>query len=261
MKRISLSGCQARESGRNGQKYWLAIMVVSSPNAWWRWENTKQYKVLKLHLQVGLGPYIGLPDNPDTEELMRVWRQSEKMGIRLQPMTLLASLLRSEAEVMALHSRLKLSCIERDLGLFVVAYRNLDPHPTLPLQPYQWLAVDSKAKIQDTRLFVEQLLLYRGEAELAEQFKQWELPRFPVKGDQLKQAGCPPGRLMSVVLNKLKTLWKEGNFEISSDELVKAIPGILDSIDPAELEREANKMQSGPRLSSKERKRMRKESR
>ena len=87
------------------------------------------------------------------------------------------------------------------------------------------------------------------------------MPRFPVKGDQLKQAGCPPGRLMSVVLNKLKTLWKEGNFEISSDELVKAIPGILDSIDPAELEREASKMQSGPRLSSKERKRMRKESR
>ena len=176
-------------------------------------------------------------------------------------MALLASLLRSEAEVMALHNRVKLSCVERDLGLFVVANRSVEPHPTLPLQPYQWLAVDSKAKIQDTRLFVEQLLLYRGEAELAEQFKQWEMPRFPVKGDQLKQAGCPPGRLMSVVLNKLKTLWKEDNFEISSDELVKAIPGILDSIDPAELEREASKMQSGPRLSSKERKRMRKESR
>ena len=193
--------------------------------------------------------------------MMRVWHQSEKMGRRLQPMALLASLLRSEAEVMALHNRLKLSCIERDLGLFVAANRNLEPHPTLPLQPYQWLAVDSKAKMQDTFLFVEQLLLYRGEAELAEQFKQWEMPRFPVKGDQLKQAGCPPGRLMSVVMTKLKTMWKEANFEMSTEELVKAIPAILDSIDPAELDREASKMQSGPRLSSKERKRMRKESR
>ena len=176
-------------------------------------------------------------------------------------MALLASLLRSEAEVMALHNRLKLSCIERDLGLFVAANRNMESHPTLPLQPYQWLAVDSKAKMQDTLFFVEQLLLYRGEAELAEQFKRWEMPRFPVKGDQLKQAGCPPGRLMSVVMTKLKTMWKEANFEISTEELVKAIPGILDSIDPTELDREASKIQSGPRLSSKERKRMRKESR
>ena len=217
--------------------------------------------MLKFPLKVGLGPYIGLPENPDTEELMRVWHQCEKMGERLQPMALLASLLRTEAEVMELHNRLKLSCIERDLGLFVAANRNMEPHPTLPLQPYQWLAVDSKAKMQDTLLFVEQLLLYRGEAELAEQFKQWEMPRFPVKGDQLKQAGCPPGRLMSVVMTKLKTIWKEANFEISTEELVKAIPGILDSIDPAELDREASKIQSGPRLSSKERKRMRKESR
>ena len=190
-----------------------------------------------------------------------MWHQSEKMGVRLQPMALLASLLRSEAEVMELHGRLKLSCIERDLGLFVVANRNLDVNPTLPLQPYQWLAVDSRAKLQDTQLFVEQLLLYKGEPELAEQFKQWEVPRFPVKGDQLKQAGCPPGRLMSVVMTKLKTLWKEANFEISTDALVEAIPSILDSIDPAEMNREASKTQSGPRLSSKERKRMRKESR
>ena len=44
-----------------------------------------------------------------------------------------------------------------------------------------------------------------------------------------------------------------------TDELVQAIPGILDSIDSAEMDREASKTQSGPRLSSKERKRMRKE--
>ena len=208
-----------------------------------------------------MGPFIGLSPDPNVDELMKVWNKSEAIGMRLQPMALLASLLRSEAEVMSLHNRLKLSCIERDLGLFIVANRNVELNPTLPLQPYQWLAVDSRAKLQDTRLFVEQLLLYRGEVDLIEQFKMWEMPKFPVKGDQLKQAGCPTGRLMSVVMNKLKNLWKESNFESSTDELVQAIPGILESIDPAELDRENSKTQSGPRLSSKERKRMRKESR
>ena len=155
---------------------------------------------MKLFLQVGLGPFIGLSPDPNVDELMKVWNKSEAIGMRLQPMALLASLLRSEAEVMSLHNRLKLSCIERDLCLFIVANRNVEPNPILPLQPYQWLTVDSRAKLQDTRLFVEQLLLYRGEVDLIEQFKMWEVPKFPVKGDQVKQAGCPTGRLMSVVM-------------------------------------------------------------
>lgn len=212
-------------------------------------------------VQVGLGPYIGLPEDPNTEELMRVWRQSETRGVRLLPMALLVALLRSEEEVLKLHGRLKLSCVERDLGLFIVQNRNLEQDDARPLRPYQWLAVDSRAKAADTRTFISQLMLYRGEAELLAPFQEWEVPRFPVKGDQLKEAGCPPGRLMSVVIARLRALWKEGDFLTPVEELVAEVPAILETIDLAELDRERGKHQGGPRLSSKERKRLRKDSR
>merc|ERR1711962_1182716 len=161
---------------------------VSGERIWTEWAKilvgNHGGQLTKCMIEVGLGPFIGLSPDPNVDELIKVWNKSEAIGMRLQPMALLASLLRSEAEVMSLHNRLKLSCIERDLGLFIVANRNVEPNPTLPLQPYQWLAVDSRAKLQDTRLFVEQLLLYRGEVDLIEQFKMWEMPKFPVKGDQ-----------------------------------------------------------------------------
>ena len=77
----------------------------------------------------------------------------------------------------------------------------------------------------------------------------------------MKEAGCPPGRLMSVVITRLRALWKEGDFHTPVEELVAEVPAILETIDLAELDRERGKHQGGPRLSSKERKRLRKDSR
>ena len=42
----------------------------------------------------------------------------------LEPPTLLAALLQTTEEMMALHSRLKLSGFERDMALFVISHRN-----------------------------------------------------------------------------------------------------------------------------------------
>ncbi len=39
------------------------------------------------------------------------------------------------------------------------------PHP-IPLRPYQWLYVDSKARDKDTRLYITQVLKYRGDTHL-----------------------------------------------------------------------------------------------
>lgn len=235
---------------------------VSGERVWLEWRKilvgNHAGELTSCMLDAGLGPYIGLPDEPGTQELMRVWTSSQELGLKLEPMALLVALLASEEQVLALHSRLKLSCQERDMGIFVTQHRGLAPDPQQPLRPYQWLAIDSRAKIQDTRLFIDQLLKYRGSGDLAEQFSQWEMPKFPVKGEELRAAGCPPGRLMSVVQAKLKTVWKEGDFLVGVEELLAAVPGIVDSIDPEELAAEKNR---GAKLSAKERKRQRKESR
>ena len=89
--------------------------------------------------------------------------------------------------MLALHQRLKLSAFERDLGLFVVTHREdtPPPHPQ-PLRPYQQLLADYRAAKRVGKLFIVELLHYRGQHQLAADFQAWELPRFPVNGATLK---------------------------------------------------------------------------
>jgi len=212
---------------------------ISGERIWMEWKKILSGRfsrelTLKM-IQVGLGPYIGLPEHPDTEQFSKVLTQSEQQDLDLEPMTKMAALLRSQEEVMKLHARLKLSAVERDLCLFVVTNRgDMAPHPH-PVRPYQYLAVDSKLKPQDTRMFIEQVLKYRGDVKLLAEFRDWSVPKFGVTGHHLKEAGCPPGKVMSVVLGKLKDEWKMADFRIEVEDLVKRIPSVLDTIDPKQL--------------------------
>eukprot|EP00090_Calanus_glacialis_P011086 TRINITY_DN19564_c0_g1_i1.p1 TRINITY_DN19564_c0_g1~~TRINITY_DN19564_c0_g1_i1.p1 ORF type:complete len:427 (-),score=146.80 TRINITY_DN19564_c0_g1_i1:75-1355(-) len=211
---------------------------ISGERIWMEWKkiligNYAKELTIKM-IEVGLGPFIGLPSEPNIDEFKKVITLCQANQTQLGPTALLAALLKDQTQVMNLHDRLRLSGLERDLCLFVVANRGDIPHPT-PIRPYQFMAVDSKAKVQDTRLFIDQVLKYRGNMDLAKEFSTWEMPRFAVTGNHLKEAGCPPGRIMSLILGKLKETWKESDFEISLEELMKQIPKVLDSIDPKQM--------------------------
>lgn len=190
-------------------------------------------------VEVGLGPHIGLPTNPNVTELKSVCNKALENNVELQSASLLASLLNSQEDVMALHGRLKLSGFERDLCLFIVTHREDKPDPK-PLRPYQWLEVDSKRQ-KDTRQFIEEVLKYRGDLELLELYREWEAPKFPVTGHHLKEGGCPPGKLMSVVMGKLKEKWKMADFQIELDDLLKAIPEVLEDVDVTKFQDRSKK--------------------
>jgi len=211
---------------------------VSGERIWMEWKkilmgNFSKELTLKM-ISVGLGPYIGLPAQPNVAEFDSVLSRCDKLGLSLEPTAALAALLHTENQVMDLHSRLKLSGLERDLCLFVV--NNRADMADQSLRPYQFLAVDSKLKTENTRLFLEQVLRYRGDTELLRQFQHWTIPRFAVTGNHLKEAGCPPGKIMSVVLSRLKDQWKQSDFELDQDQLISQIPSVLDSIDVTQME-------------------------
>ncbi len=67
------------------------------------------------------------------------------------------------------------------------------PHP-VPLRPYQWLYVDSKARDKDTRLYITQVLKYRGDTHLG----KWK-PVFRIRIRIHMFLGLPdPGPLSEV---------------------------------------------------------------
>merc|ERR1712200_141106 len=99
--------------------------------------------------------------------------------MNVSPTTLLAALLATEDQVWTLHGRLKLSGMERDTALYVVNHRQDKPAiDEDPLRPYQYLMVDGKTR--DTKQFIIEVLSYRGDKQLLEQFQSWQPPKFPI---------------------------------------------------------------------------------
>jgi len=229
--------CQATiEAIRDNVK---GLDIVSGERIWSEWKkilvgNYAGELTLKM-IEIGLGPHIGLPSDPNLEEFDKVYKLSQEKQLSLAPTTLLAGLLTNEDEVLKVHGRLKLSGAERDNALFVIAHREEKTNSEDPLRPYQYLLVDGKTK--DQKLFLQEVLKYRGETDLLQRFQNWEPPKFPLTGNHLKESNVPPGKAMSVVLTKIKDEWKLSNFTMPLDTMISRIPDVLDSISVEDLKR------------------------
>jgi len=183
--------------------------------------------LMKVMLSLSIGPYIGLPFEPDVAEFDRVWAQQQSRF--MHPVTLLVALLRNQDEVMKFHSRVKLSAYERDLGLFVVEHRG-DKPSVKPLRPYQLLVVNSKGRTGDTKEWACEVLKYRGASALLCEFEQWTVPRFPLNGNMLKEKGVSGGKVLGLVLHTLKQKWAESDFSMSAEDMLQQLPYILSEV-------------------------------
>lgn len=146
--------------------------------------------------------------------------------MKLNAITLLSTLLTNQDDVLALNARLKLSAFERELGLFVVEHRGPKLHPK-PLMPFQQLVLKSKSKPLDTKKMAIEVLKYNNSPYL-EEFEKWDIPKFPVNGNMLKEHGVESGRFMGLVMTELKHYWANNDFNLSTEELLKQIPQVLE---------------------------------
>ncbi|CAH0594295.1 unnamed protein product [Chrysodeixis includens] len=181
--------------------------------------------LLKTMIDADVGKYMGLPSNPNIEELGRVMKRAEHLN--LHPMSYLAALLTDLDQVTDLHSRLKFSSYDRDLAYFLVEHRG-DKVAARPLLPYEKLVLNTKIKQRDAIEYVKEVLKYRGDENLLEQFNKWEVPRFPISGKMLKDAGVPPGRMYGPIISKIKDMWIDNEYKQSEEELVKIIPNLIE---------------------------------
>lgn len=83
--------------------------------------------------------------------------------------------------------------------------------------------------------YILELLKYNNKTELYRQLKEWEIPAFPVNGNVLMAHGCPKGSATGQVLEKLKEIWLKHDFQLSSDELLNELPGILKDLNFTEM--------------------------
>ena len=96
------------------------------------------------------------------------------------------------------------------------------------MKMYQCLYIDSKNKHKDVRKYIEEVMKYRGEKELLQEWLNWEPPIFPVSGKDLMSYNCPKGRMFTMVLDILKKHWKDSDFKLSKDSLLELLPAAID---------------------------------
>lgn len=206
---------------------------ISGERIWSEWNkilsgNFGLEMTLKL-IECGGAVHIGLPKEPDVENFRVVCERALSKNISLKPISLIASMLKDENEVMKLHARLKLSNLDRDLALFLIQHREYKPCEK-PLKPYQQLVVAQNAnKCNVYREYVKEVLKYRGAVQLLNEFEQWVMPKFPINGNALKER-VPDRRIMGDVIIELKKIWVDQDFKLNDVQLLDFIPNILSEI-------------------------------
>ncbi|XP_046402301.1 CCA tRNA nucleotidyltransferase 1, mitochondrial [Ischnura elegans] len=219
----TLKALQENLDGLNrisGERIWSELKKILSGNF--------AGEIFNTMLEIGIAPFIGLPSEPNKVEMIELWKRSK--NYKLQPMTIVASLLHSEEEMMNFHARIKLSAYERDLGIFIVNNRDIKEQSN-PLRQYQTLLALSKFKQNDVREWIRELLKYKGNIPTLEEFDQWKLPKFPINGNILLEKGVPGGKKMGPVLTKLKEYWIENDFKTSPEELMEKLPEVMNELD------------------------------
>lgn len=178
--------------------------------------------LLELIYELGLAQYIGLPVDGNVEEMKKIWQRACDGSPK--PMTILASLFRSQEDVEKLDLRLKLSREEKNLGIFLVKYRRdlvkgQDEHDSL--KPYTDFIIDSREL--DSQSKVLELLKYQGEKKIHNELSRWSIPRFPVSGHDLRKLGITSGKEIGTILQELRETWKKSRYQMNKEELLATL--------------------------------------
>ena len=203
---------------------------ISGERIWSEWKKILQGPMggrLTLRMiDVGLAQFIGLPESPNCDQLEKVLRDRKS----LHPVTLLTQLLVDQDQATALNLRLKMSAYERDLVFFLLEHKD-NPQD---LKKWQKTLVLTKQKQHFVREWIEQVIAcYHSDesVELLNQFKSWEVPKFPINGQDLKAEGVPTGKKMGLCMNLLKEVWIDNDFNLDRSHLLKVeLPKIVDTL-------------------------------
>jgi len=166
-----------------------------------------------------------MPHCLNLEEMERVWSCTRSQVVKagspappMQPVSMLASLVLSPAEFLALAERWKLSNKEKHLGSFLAEHREEARKEFTPLKYFQDLMVQ---KIE--RGFVEELTRYCDRVDCYLTIKDWTVPVMPLGGRDLIAAGVAKGPVLGIVLARVRSRWMASGYKLTKEELLEMV--------------------------------------
>ncbi|XP_055306676.1 CCA tRNA nucleotidyltransferase 1, mitochondrial [Sitodiplosis mosellana] len=198
----------------SGERIWTELKKILQGN--------HRLELFAKLIECGAGRYIGFPASIDCTDLFRLKQtlQTTFKDVPINSTTILSTVLNSKEDALCLHSRLKLSAYERDMAFFLAenkaATRDIDD-----LLHYQKMCLPQRNRsFKLLKDFVLELLKYNGKRQIYDQLLDWEMPKFPVNGTILIESGYS-GRKMGAILEKLRDIWADSNFQMSQEELMQ----------------------------------------
>ncbi|XP_037049872.1 CCA tRNA nucleotidyltransferase 1, mitochondrial isoform X1 [Bradysia coprophila] len=205
----------------SGERIWMEMKKIFLLNM--------RGELIQTFLECGAAKYIGLPEDIVFDDFRRITENSSFDKQPLLAISYMSAFLQNSEDAMRLHQRLKLSAYERDLAYFLPVYREAAREAD-DLLYYKRMCVLIGKNQNITKEYVLELLKYNGKLDLFEQLQVWSAPRFPITGIMLQTHGCSKGRMMGLVMNELKDIWANGNFEMTAEELLKELPIVLNEL-------------------------------
>lgn len=125
------------------------------------------------------------------------------------PVTVLAALCRSQADVDSVVARFKISTHERNLLTFLVSSMK----PTM-----------TEAKVATTfnmpKEWLSEMFLMHGNVSYSEAILAFDVPKFPVSGKDLLDAGMKAGPAMGEALRDMQHKWADSGFTLTKTDLL-----------------------------------------
>jgi len=208
--------------GISGERIWAELKKILS------YEKCDSIMAIMMN-DLGISPFMGfLTKTIDLKEFTRTHASlfSDGPKATFEPVTLLSSMLSSEEEHMKVTQRLKLSNFERDVAFFILSNRDSASSVTLDSLKRS-LALTHKSEQRVKLLLILQFLRYINSYDLLKEIESWTIPEFPLRGDALKHKVKKP-KNMTPLMNHLKQVWAENNFQLNPDTIDKIADEFLD---------------------------------
>lgn len=128
------------------------------------------------------------------------------------PITILSVLVNNESAAQTVIFQWKLSNNEKQLLLFLITQQNVT----------EWGA---KNMLTDGIPFeyIQELCAKYSRMNICKKLRNWEIPTFPVTGQDLIALGVKPGPKFGEILTDLKNKWKTSNFTLDKIQLLSYI--------------------------------------
>lgn len=167
--------------------------------------NDGPFIMLEMH-SVGVADFINL-QNTSTN----IVEAQEVHAITKNPVTLMVSMY--EGEAIRVLNTWKASSAEQDLAVFLSMewQSNISPH--------NWMAVSGIS-----REWALELAALRGmDAFDRAVLETWEVPVFPVSGNDIIELGVKQGPIIGEILHKLKSQWAAHSYTLTKQDLLRGI--------------------------------------